>query len=62
MKKLLFTLLSFSALALFAKPIFRAGIMSDTHVTSDPCSCSILKDSLELFKAHKVDLVINAGD
>ena len=62
MKKFLFTLLSFSTLTLFAKPVFRAGIMSDTHVTSDPGSCSILKDSLELFKAHKVDLVINAGD
>ena len=55
-------MLLFSALALFAEPIFRAGVMSDTHVTDAPESCSILKDTLELFKAHNVDMVINSGD
>ena len=55
-------MLMLSALSLLAEPVFRAGIMSDTHVTADPESCSILKDTLELFKAHKVDIVINAGD
>ena len=43
-------------------PILKAGIMSDTHVTADMSSCSILKDALTLFKQHNVDLVINAGD
>ena len=58
-------LLAFSMLnicSMFAKPVFKVGIMSDTHVTGNINSCSILKDAFELFKQHNVELIINAGD
>ena len=61
-KYALFTVCLLSIFSIFAKPIFKAGIMSDTHVTKDINSCSILKDTFELFKQHNVELIINAGD
>lgn len=52
-----------SALSLTAaEPVMRVGIISDTHVTPEKSSCNILKEALKLFKQHKVDIVVNAGD
>lgn len=59
---LLFPLLLISAQTLAEEPILRAGIVTDTHVTSEKDSCRKLKYALEFFKKNKVDLVINAGD
>ena len=61
-KKLLSVLIGLSTVLLAAEPVFRVGVMSDTHVTRDLASCSILKDAFELFKQHKVEVIINAGD
>ncbi len=44
------------------KPLAKVGLMTDTHVTPRISSCRILKKAFELFKAHKVDMIINAGD
>lgn len=44
------------------KPLFRMGVMTDTHVGKTPESCSRLKAALELFKARGVDMVVNNGD
>ena len=32
------------------QPIFKDGIITDTHVTDDKKSCSMLKDTYSLFK------------
>ena len=61
-------LLAFAACMLFVfhlraeQPIFRAGIISDTHVTEEKSSCAMLKNAMALFKTKNVDLVINLGD
>ena len=43
-------------------PLFRVGIISDTHIKETPASCKKLKAALKLFAAEKVDMVINCGD
>ena len=55
---LLFAVISLAA----AEPVFRAGIITDTHVNAKKASCELLKEALILFKNHKVDMVINCGD
>ncbi|MBR2910876.1 MAG: metallophosphoesterase [Lentisphaeria bacterium] len=57
-------LLSLSLAAAFCaeKPVFKAGIMSDTHISEKLSSFRLVKPALELFKDHKVDLVIHMGD
>ena len=64
MKTLLSTFLLLSAVLIGAaeKPLARVGLMSDTHVTRKPASCRILKKAMQLFKTHKVDMIINCGD
>ena len=62
MKKLFTIFITLFTLISTAQPVLRIGVMSDTHVTGDISSCSILKDALNLFKKHNVDLIINAGD
>ncbi len=44
------------------KPLFRMGVMTDTHVGTTLESCSRVKAALELFKAHRVDIIANNGD
>ena len=44
------------------RPLLKAGIVSDTHVTPKPASCIWVQKAWELFKKHQVDLVINCGD
>lgn len=44
------------------KPLLRAGLITDTHVTPDIKSVKKLRAAFELFKREKVDLVINLGD
>ena len=43
-------------------PLFRVGIISDTHIKETPASCRKLKAALKLFAAEKVDMMINCGD
>ena len=64
MKKsaLLLALLMLFQLGAGEKPLLRAGVMTDTHVTPDPQSANLLRAALELFKSREVDLVINLGD
>ena len=45
-----------------AKPIFRVGLMTDTHIGKDRKSCGLVKAAWELFKRERVDLVVNLGD
>ena len=62
-KTVLFISLILSAFILgAAEPVLRVGIISDTHVTPKKESCKLMKEALTLFKMHKVDMVINAGD
>lgn len=52
----LFTLLS------AAQPLFKVGLVTDTHVTPDKSSCRLVKASAELFRDDGVDMIINCGD
>ncbi|MBR7104661.1 MAG: metallophosphoesterase [Lentisphaeria bacterium] len=64
MKKFsLFVLTGLLCLAAAAEePLMKAGLLSDTHVTPDPQSCLPLEKACELFRKHRVDLLVNAGD
>ena len=65
MKKFNFcTILFFSFIILSAaeKPLLRAGLITDTHVTPRVQSVNKLRAALKLFRAQKVDVVINLGD
>ena len=44
------------------QPLFRMGVMTDTHVGTTLESCSRVKAALEVFRDRKVDLVVNNGD
>ena len=50
------------ALTAAGAPQLRFGVMTDTHVTSDPESCEWLRKALELFRRERVALVVNNGD
>ena len=41
------------------KPLLRAGIITDTHVTPNPKSVDKLRAALKLFKEQEVDVVMN---
>lgn len=43
-------------------PLFKVGLMTDTHITSSPASCRKLKRALQLFADRQVDMMINCGD
>lgn len=64
MKKLFLTVSSLFCLLLAAeeKPILKAGIITDTHITPQESSCFWVEKALKFFKKNKVDLVINCGD
>ena len=64
MKKLAPVIAAISVLGSSAaeKPLVRAGLISDTHVTPNPRSVEKLRAALKLFKSKNVDVVINLGD
>ncbi len=43
-------------------PLFKVGMMTDTHINHTPGSCKKLKAALKRFAAEKVDIMINCGD
>ena len=44
------------------RPLWSAGLMTDTHVGRTAESCALVKDACELFADRRVDLVANCGD
>ena len=44
------------------EPLLRIGVMTDTHVKETKASCSRVKMACELFRRHRVDMVVNVGD
>lgn len=44
------------------EPLFRVGIMTDTHIRNDRSSCRLCRCAFETFKAAGVDLIVNLGD
>ena len=44
------------------KPLFRAGLLSDTHIVNKPESCQWVKLAMELFKREGAEAVIHLGD
>lgn len=64
MKKILTVIISLFVFMLTAneKPLLRAGLTTDTHVTPNPKSVDRLRAALKLFKEQQVDVVINMGD
>ena len=62
MKKFLFLLMLTAITVSAAEPILKVGIISDTHIKKRPSSCNVLIEAMKLFKAHKVDLIVNTGD
>ena len=43
-------------------PLFRVGLMTDTHWSEDPKSFDRTEEVLKVFKREKVDLICNLGD
>jgi predicted phosphodiesterase len=44
------------------RPLWTAGLMTDTHIGKTMESCSKVRSACELFAKHKVDIVVNCGD
>lgn len=44
------------------RPLWTAGLMTDTHIGKTMESCSKVRLACELFAKHKVDIVVNCGD
>lgn len=44
------------------RPLWVAGLTTDTHVKTTMASCSRVRAACELFAKHGVDLVVNCGD
>lgn len=44
------------------RPVFRFGIMSDTHIGNDAASCSRARDAFELFRREKCAVIVHNGD
>lgn len=44
------------------EPLFRAGIMTDTHIKETEESCRYVKKAFSLFREKKTDVVIHLGD
>ena len=49
-------------MAVLGVAVFRVGIMSDTHVTTNRASFARLEKAYALFKSKGVDLIVNCGD
>lgn len=62
MKRIFLFIMTVAISSLTAQPILKVGIISDTHVKKRVSSCNILKEALELFKSHQVDMIVNTGD
>jgi len=63
MKKIVLLCVLAAVSALRAEdPVLRAGIMTDTHIGETAESCAHVRKAFEIFRAQKVDLVINLGD
>lgn len=45
-----------------AEPLFRAGIMTDTHIGKTEESCQLVRKAFDFFRAQKTDMVIHLGD
>ena len=45
-----------------AEPVFRAGLVTDTHIDATPGACDRARQAFELFKSKGVDLVFHLGD
>jgi len=43
-------------------PLFRAGLLSDTHVTDRPASCTLVRQAMALFRREGVDVICHLGD
>ena len=50
------------AFARGTKPVFRAGLLTDTHVTDDPKSWGLVRKAMGLFRREGVDLICHTGD
>ena len=44
------------------EPIMRVAVITDTHVNEKPASANLVREAYQLFRQHKVDIVINCGD
>ncbi|MDR0933006.1 MAG: metallophosphoesterase [Victivallales bacterium] len=44
------------------EPLFRAGIMTDTHIEKTEESCRYVKKAFEFFREKKTDMIIHLGD
>jgi hypothetical protein len=44
------------------KPLWKAGIVTDTHVKRTRESCELVKKACDLFAEHGIDIFINCGD
>ena len=63
--------LGFGAVSAFAapsvwakmrKPVFRAGLLTDTHIHDKPQTCAHVGKAMELFAREKVDVICHLGD
>ena len=45
-----------------SSPLWKAGIVTDTHVNRTRESCALVKAACDLFAAHGVDIFVNCGD
>ena len=50
------------ALADDGKPLFKVGLVTDTHVRETRQSCERLELAYRLFKEHGVEMIVNCGD
>ena len=50
------------AIADDGKPIFKVGLVTDTHVRKTRKSCERVELAYRLFKKHGVEMIVNCGD
>lgn len=51
-----------SAWAVDAQPVFRAGLLTDTHVLDTAASCRLVAKAMEFFLREQADVVCHLGD
>ena len=44
------------------KPLFKVGLVTDTHVRKTRKSCERVELAYQLFKKHGVEMIVNCGD
>ena len=44
------------------KPLWKAGIVTDTHVARTRASCELVRKACELFAENDIDIFVNCGD